>query len=392
MPRILIVDDEPDMRLAVKNVLKLRGYDVLEAGDGPAALEMLAREDISLMLLDVRLPGMDGIEVLEKARRIKSDVPVVMISGYGHIQSAVDVMKLGASEYLQKPFENAQLVSTVQKFAAQKKQPVPVPFASEVRAAAPDEAGGRPSSARAFVLRAAAVVLAGAAILFSYQFFAAGRSSYFKAYQASSSNISVLLWHEGELWAGDWLEQAIYRYQPAKGAMELKKKYPLGKVHISGFAIAGGKLYIADAWKKTIEERDLDDELTLVKSVSFPGGISSLYYDGEYIWSCDASGAVLLHKPEPGLAVAAYFRLANRPDQIYKTKDELWTVVSSEGKLYRHKLDDKLSIDGVYSLKLPLARQPLSAFTWRNGRLWLAGDGTAGLYEAGRGLLARTEE
>lgn len=391
MPRILIVDDEPDMRLAVKNVLKLRGYDVLEAGDGPTALDMLAREDISLVLLDVRLPGMDGVEVLEKARRIKNDVPVVMISGYGHIQSAVDVMKLGASEYLQKPFENAQLVSTVQKFAAQKRPPVPAPFASEVRAAAPAEAGGRPSSARAFALRAAAVVLSAAAVFFAYRSFADSRSSYFKAYQAASSNISVLLWNEGELWAGDWLEQAIYRYRPANGAMELKKKYPLGKVHISGFTIAKGKLYIADAWKKTIEERELDDDLTLVKSVSFPGGISSLYYDGEYIWSCDASGTVLLHQLDPGLTVTAYFKLANRPDQIYKTKDALWTAVSSEGRLYRHKLDDKLSIEGVYALKLPLARQPLSAFTWRNGRLWLADDGTAELYEAGKGLLAKAE-
>src|SRR3990172_1207249 len=121
MPKILIVDDEPDMRLAVKNVLKLRGYDVFEAGDGPSALETLTKEDINLILLDVRLPGMDGIEVLEKARKIKSEVPVVMISGYGHIQSAVDVMKLGASEYLQKPFENAQLVHTVQKFTEPKK-------------------------------------------------------------------------------------------------------------------------------------------------------------------------------------------------------------------------------------------------------------------------------
>ncbi|MEI7530162.1 MAG: response regulator, partial [Elusimicrobiota bacterium] len=67
MARILIVDDEPDMRLAVRNVLKLRGHDVMEAGDGPAALEILAGEDVDLMLLDIRLPGMDGIEVLEKA-------------------------------------------------------------------------------------------------------------------------------------------------------------------------------------------------------------------------------------------------------------------------------------------------------------------------------------
>lgn len=391
MPRILIVDDEPDMRLAVKNVLKLRGYDVLEAGDGPTALDMLAREDVNLMLLDVRLPGMDGVEVLERARKIKSDVPVVMISGYGHIQSAVDVMKLGASEYLQKPFENAQLVSTVQRFTEQKKAPLPVPFADEP-AAPPAEVKAPAPAFRGYALRAAGLALAIAAAVFAYKYFTDFHSSYFKTYKAASSNTSVLLWNNGELWAGDWLEQTIYRYKPAKGGLELVKKYPLGNVHISGFAVADGKLYIADAWKKTIEERKLDDELTLIKSFNFPGRISSLYYDGEYMWSCDAEGTVLPHKLDAGLTVAAYFKLANRPDQIYKTKGDMWTAVSSTGRLYKHSLDDKLSIAGVYALKLPLPKQPLSAFTWKDGRLWLAGDGTAELYEAGKALLVKTEE
>ncbi|MBU2483329.1 MAG: response regulator [Proteobacteria bacterium] len=387
MPKILIVDDEPDMRLAVKNVLKLRGYEVAEAGDGPTALDTLARENIDLILLDIRLPGMDGIEVLEKARKIKSEVPVVMISGYGHIQSTVDVMKLGASEYLQKPFENVQLVHTVQKLTEPKVIVPPPP--REV------PAGSVPGPAhvfRGFSFRAVGLALVLLAAVFAYRFFSGIHSSYFRIYPAASSNISVLLWNDKELWAGDWLEQALYRYQPVKGALELKKKYALGNVHIGGFAVAGGNLYIADAWKKVIEKRKLDDALTLVKSFGFPGRIGSLSYDGEYLWSCDSEGTVLLHKLDSELTVAAHFRLPNRPDQIYKTKRELWSAVSSTGRLYKHNLDDKLSVAGAYALKLPLPRQPLSAFTWKGGRLWLAGDGTAEVYEAGRGLLVKAAE
>ena len=129
MSRILIVDDEPDMRLAVRNVLKLRGYEIAEAGDGPAALAIARENRPDLVLLDMRLPGMDGIEVLEGLKKIDDTVPVVMITGYGHIQSAVDVMKLGASEYLQKPFENAQLVETVKRFVqGPVRRPAPKPL------------------------------------------------------------------------------------------------------------------------------------------------------------------------------------------------------------------------------------------------------------------------
>src|SRR3989338_8178514 len=153
MSRILIVDDEPDMRLAVRNVLKLRGYEISEAGDGPSALEMARESRPDPVLLDMRLPGLDGVEGLAGPKKIDDTVPVVMITGYGHIQSAVDVMKLGASEYLQKPFENAQLVETVKRFiqnpqaAASKRHSVPeVPAAQDP---VPDKA---PARARAGAL------------------------------------------------------------------------------------------------------------------------------------------------------------------------------------------------------------------------------------------------
>ena len=113
---VLIVDDEPDMRLAIRNVLKIRGYNVVESGDGNNAVEAVGKDNPDLILLDIRLPGMDGIEVLERIRKFNKNIPIVMITGYGHIQSAVDVMKLGAQEYLQKPFENAQLIEIVKRF------------------------------------------------------------------------------------------------------------------------------------------------------------------------------------------------------------------------------------------------------------------------------------
>lgn len=383
MARILIVDDEPDMRLAVRNVLRLRGHEVLEAGDGPSALKTLSEENVDLMLLDIRLPGMDGIEVLEKAKKIKSSLPVVMITGYGHIRSAVDVMKLGASEYLQKPFENVQLVEMVGRFTGFKP------------AAAEPEPEKRAPAAVFFPLpviaKAAALFIGLALSVFAYFAFSDRYVSYFKAYPAASADISTLLWSGEDLWAGDWLSQSVYRYRKTKAGLALEKTYALKNVHISGFAVAGDRLYIADSWKKVIEERRLDDNLTLVKSFPFPGGITGLFYDGENLWSCDAEGSVLLHKTDPELSAISYFKFPNRPDQIYKAKDAFWSAVSSTGRIYRHKLDDKLSVEEIYSLKLPSGSQALSAFTWKDSRLWLTGAGLPEIYETGRSILKKAE-
>lgn len=406
MARILIVDDEPDMRLAVRNVLKLRGYEIAEAGDGPAALEMAKASRPDLVLLDMRLPGMDGIEVLDGLKRIDDSVPVVMITGYGHIQSAVDVMKLGASEYLQKPFENAQLVETVKRFvhgpAPQPRRaqpparpaeppslepaPVPAPRPAEEAPAQPAPLpAAAPSRSRLFApVLALAVLLAG---FFVYRQVSAG--AYFREYPGAAANISALFWSDGKLYAGDWLTQAVYLYAPGKDGLLLEQTFPLEKTHISGLASAGDTLYVADSWKKTIEARRLEPGLPLVKSFPAPGKVSALFYDGEYLWTCDSEGNAVLRRPDSELTPSVSFKLPEKPDQIFKNKDFLWTAVSSTGKLYRHKLDDTLTLDGVYTLKTPRAGYPLSAFAWLDGKLWFARDGLGVVFEAGKGELVK---
>ena len=409
MPRILIVDDEPDMRLAVRNVLKLRGYEISEAGDGPSALEMARENRPDLVLLDIRLPGMDGIEVLEGLKKIDETLPVVMITGYGHIQSAVDVMKLGASEYLQKPFENAQLVETVRKFAhggiAQPRRPAAPPREEEpVREHAPaplpppahaavkpsEIPGSRPRSRRPAAALALALVLVLSAGLV-YRQAKVGSASYYREYPGAAANISAIVWDEGKLFAGDWLSQAVYVYSAEKDGLRLEQTYPLEKTHISGLAVAGKTLYVADSWKKTVEARSLDTGLPLLKSFPMPGKVTALFYDGEYLWTCDSEGNAVLRLPDSELTPSVSFRLPEKPDQIFKSKKYLWTAVSSTGKLYRHNLDDTLSLDGVFTLKTSRAANPLSAFAWRGSRIWLARDGLSVLSEAGAGELVKAE-
>ncbi|MBU2530762.1 MAG: response regulator [Elusimicrobia bacterium] len=378
MPRILIVDDEPDMRLAIRNVLKLRGYEIFEAGDGLAALDIIKKHDINLMLLDIRLPGMDGIEVLERTRKFNRSLPVVMITGYGHIRSAVDVMKIGANEYLQKPFENTQLVKTVKRFLDDKKNVEDIDVSVVEKNKKESSFFSHPFAKKVYAVLAIATI--GLSIHFSIL---SKQLSYYKVFSIESSNISSMAWDENTLWAGDWVEETIYQYQFSKNELKLKKKYKLSGVHIAGIAASDGIIYIADSWNKNIQKRKIDDNLTLIKKYSFAKEITNIFYDGEYLWSCDSNGTLLVHRMDDSLSVISSFKLSNRPDQIFKQKNNLWSAISSTKKIYKHKLDDKLSIVQAYKIKDLPGDAPLSSFTWKDDKLWVVRDGIKEITQMG---------
>ncbi len=106
--RVLLVDDEPRVRASLKMVLE-PAYDILEAADAQQGLEAFKRESPSLVLLDVILPGTDGLSVLQTMRSEDSSIPVIMLTGTKSVKTAVDAMKLGAADYLSKPFDIEEL-------------------------------------------------------------------------------------------------------------------------------------------------------------------------------------------------------------------------------------------------------------------------------------------
>ncbi|HIF62868.1 MAG TPA: UDP-3-O-[3-hydroxymyristoyl] N-acetylglucosamine deacetylase [Deltaproteobacteria bacterium] len=110
---ILIVDDDASVRESMGGVLRDEGYSVSEAADGHAALESLAAELPGLVLLDVWMPGLDGIDLLARIREIYEDLPVVVVSGHGNVETAVRATRLGASDFLEKPFSIDGLLRSV---------------------------------------------------------------------------------------------------------------------------------------------------------------------------------------------------------------------------------------------------------------------------------------
>lgn len=116
-PVVLAVDDEPAIRSAFRLELE-DTHEVVEAADGFAALEVLTQRAVDLVLLDERMPGMSGLELLERLHALRPDVPVVMVSAVDTARTAVAAMKLGAFDYLTKPFDEEELLAVVQRALA----------------------------------------------------------------------------------------------------------------------------------------------------------------------------------------------------------------------------------------------------------------------------------
>jgi response regulator RpfG family c-di-GMP phosphodiesterase len=113
--RILIVDDEETIRLALRKFLRSRGYEVEIAGSGEQALELLDKSSFALMLCDVRMPGLTGVQVVPEARSRDEDLAIIMLTAVNDAATATQVLSLGASDYLMKPVELADLHQAVDR-------------------------------------------------------------------------------------------------------------------------------------------------------------------------------------------------------------------------------------------------------------------------------------
>ena len=113
MSRILVIDDERSIRNTLKEILEFEKYQVELAEDGIKALELIKTNDFDVILCDIKMPGMDGIEVLQKIEELNHDTPVVMISGHGNIDTAVESIKKGAFDFIEKPLDLNRLLITL---------------------------------------------------------------------------------------------------------------------------------------------------------------------------------------------------------------------------------------------------------------------------------------
>jgi DNA-binding NtrC family response regulator len=119
--KILIVDDEKNIRLTLSEALSAIGLEPATAINGEEALAKLKEKDFDLILLDLKMPGIDGMEVLQKVSSIRPDIRIIIITAHGTIDSAVEAMKLGAADFIQKPFTVDEIRSLVKDILGRDK-------------------------------------------------------------------------------------------------------------------------------------------------------------------------------------------------------------------------------------------------------------------------------
>ena len=112
---ILLIDDDDSLRRVVEYNLREEGYDVVMAAGGEEGLRLFHDRAVDLVLTDIRMPEMDGLDLLARLKAMQPDLPVVLLTAHGTISSAVEAMKLGAFDYLTKPFDRDRLRATVRK-------------------------------------------------------------------------------------------------------------------------------------------------------------------------------------------------------------------------------------------------------------------------------------
>src|SRR5690606_27380007 len=108
-----VVDDEKAIRRTLSEILSFEGFKIDEAADGAEAVKMITDNNYDCILCDIKMPKLDGIEVLEKAKELKPDIPFIVISGHGNIETAVDAVKKGAFDFIAKPPDLNRLLITI---------------------------------------------------------------------------------------------------------------------------------------------------------------------------------------------------------------------------------------------------------------------------------------
>ncbi|MFB7138305.1 MULTISPECIES: response regulator [Bacillaceae] len=117
--KLLIVDDQYGIRLLLHEIFKKEGYEVFQAANGFQAIDIVVKDCPDLVILDMKIPGMDGVEILKRIKEINKDIKVILMTAYGELDIIEEAKKLGALQYFPKPFDIDEIKKVVREYTSQ---------------------------------------------------------------------------------------------------------------------------------------------------------------------------------------------------------------------------------------------------------------------------------
>ncbi len=395
MVKILIMDDEPGLRNIVYNIVKPLGHPVFTSEDGHQALEVAKRENPDIALLDVRVPDMDGLEVLAELRKINPNIKAIMLSGFGDVESAVFALKQGAFDYISKPFKVDDVIKTVNKAisamgqgqaaapaaSSAGQQPAQAPAMARDKATKPETAATKLQNKPPIGLIAGgALVLAVAGI---FLFKGILTKSHAESYTIPYSNPIGMCWIKPYLWVSDWVVGNIYQHNN-DATLSIASVYKTNNTQPTGITFDGEALWTCSSVEKRIYKHRMDKNLSVSEIFSTPNSSpAGLYFDGANLWVLDTNAAkIYKHKMDETLSIVSVFDSpAVSPCGMFRDGEYFYIGDYKTSRIYKVSVND-FSVREVYSMPdFEEGKNKLASITWDGSSIWATADGVGKIFK-----------
>lgn len=386
--KILVIDGEAGMRQVIAKILVPLGHTLFEADDAAKGIELCRRENPAVVLMDIRLSDMDAPDVLSELKKARNDLPVIVLTGFGDVDAALELVKQGAFGQLSKPFKVENFLNMVNKALSaplqppQAAQPAPAKPKEAAKPAPAQEQGKKPAAAKKFILIPAAAAVLGL-IGYTVFYFVNASVPAPVQYKIGYSNPSALSFAGGSLWSADWIEGKIYRQDPSSPKeLKVTAEYTLPEIQPTGIAYDGKNIWVSSSLEGKIYKLSGDSKLTTEASFQSPGSSpSGLLFDEGGLWSLDFQGAkVYKHRIDDKLTVvSSYDSPAKNPCGIFALQQGLCIADASTGRIYCVSGDDFL-LKGIYTLD-GSGNIKISSAASDGKSIWICSDGTAVIHK-----------
>ncbi len=398
MATVLVVDDEQGLRAVLSSIIKSQGHEVLTAENGAIAIEAVKAKNPDAVFLDIRLPDMDGLQILEEIKKINSSIPVIMCSGFADVESAINTVKMGAFDYLSKPFKREEVLKAATKALESKKSPsaqaqytAPSAFSKDAPAQAAPAVKKSVKAKKPLpmpIIAAVAGVIVLVLALFAAKSLFTTKTVF---YSTPYANPTALCWDGKSIWSSDWVTQSIYKHTN-DSKLSIESVFSIAGTHPTGLTYDGQYLWSCDSWAKTIYKRNAGSGLTVIVSYPSPGPEpTGLYWDGMNLWCCDSTQQKIykLKVLSTGFEVVEKFASPCRfPVGMFSDGKYFWVADSETNGIFKLNLTN-LSLVNIYNLPESESGSKVAGMAYDGKYLWACADGTQKIVKCGFGNLKK---